>query len=81
MAFTPIEQKIIDTLADGYPHQAQHLIACLDDSEGSITTLRAHICNIRKKLRATPYAIVCEVVHRKAYYRKVQLVGEAAFSE
>lgn len=48
--FTPIEQRILNVLADRRPHTEVELLACLEDSEASRESLFKHISLIRKKL-------------------------------
>jgi hypothetical protein len=68
--FTPTEKRILALLSDGEAHLAKDMVSCLEDELGERETITRHIASIRNKLPQDQW-IVCEVRHRKAYYRHV----------
>lgn len=50
--FSPTQQKMLDVLADGKPHPAADLHACLYDDQGPIANIYSHLTFLRKMLRA-----------------------------
>lgn len=47
---TPTEQRIIDLLKDGKPHDRKELIGLLGDDQASNPTISVHLKNVRKKI-------------------------------
>ncbi len=67
--FTPIQRAMLDVLADGHPHTREELHACLYDDMGAMSNIRAHLTNLRKKLRPAGRDVACERVNGIVRYR------------
>ncbi len=65
---TPVEQRMMDVLADGLPHTPQELHACLWDELSPLRNIRAHVTRLRTKLRpshtVTTYGLNGSIVYR-----------------
>lgn len=72
-----VQQRMLAVLADGKPHRAEELHACLMDEMGASRNIRAHLTAIRKQLRPKGEDIVCVFVDRKYQYRWVRLLQSA----
>lgn len=72
--FTPVEQRMIDLLADGMDHTRAELHTCLFDELAPLQAINGHITNIRKKIRHLGHDIVClpGVGPRPMSYRHVR---------
>jgi DNA-binding response OmpR family regulator len=57
--FTPTEQKILNTLADGRPHSIDELMQCLWDELSARSAIFKHIHSIRRKLEPHGQYIRC----------------------
>lgn len=66
MHLTPTEQKIIDLLSDGLPHQRADVLKCVNDRLADLHTLAVHMFNIRRKVR--PFGKDVLLVTRKGGY-------------
>lgn len=75
MHYTPIEQRIIDLLKDGMPHDRNELLACLRDKQAGFPALAVHIYNLRSKVRAMNHEIVTELYKGSIHYRRVVLLS------
>lgn len=75
--WTPIQQRMLEVLADGMPHRAEELHLCLNDTDGEIDNVRAHLTHMRKKLRPRGQDIICEWYNRGFYYRHVRLISKS----
>ena len=75
--YTPTQRAMLTVLADGLDHTRQELHACLPDSLGPLTNIKAHLCNLRKHLRPMGQDIVCVLVNRRICYRHVRLLASA----
>lgn len=64
---TPTESRIVAMLSDGQAHSREELCSCLYD-ELSVSSLRVHILNIRRKLPPSEF-IDCVVRGYVYYYR------------
>lgn len=72
-SFTPTEQRILDVLKDGGPHDRAELQACLNDTDALPGTLRAHMGRIRAKLATIGQDVVCHfTANRHMVYRQVR---------
>ena len=70
--FTATELRIVNVLADGLTHRRNELHKLLNDELQSITAIKTHISNIRRKLRPG-LLIVCEFPNGRAlHYRLVR---------
>jgi hypothetical protein len=69
---TPTQRKLLRLLADGQPHTARELHACLPDDLGLVTNVRPHLSRIRKRLRVKGETIRCEMVDGTVAYRHVR---------
>lgn len=73
--FTPLEQRLIDSLSDGKPHCQKELIKAVDDTGlMSVNQLRVYLCGLRKKL-PEGQAILSTIVNRKRSYQHVRLLN------
>lgn len=70
LKYTPTEKRILNLLSDGEAHLIKDMISCLEDELSDSKTVTVHITNIRSKLPRDEW-IVCEVKHRKTYYRHI----------
>ncbi len=66
---TPTEQRIYDIIADGEPHRLRELVPCLQDSQATIKNVRAHLYNLKAKLRREGRDIWCVIHERTLHYR------------
>jgi hypothetical protein len=72
--FTETETKILRVLKDGEPHVRQDLIEALPDKDHSLGSLSMHLCNLRRKTRPKGYDVICQLLHRRIYYRAIKLL-------
>lgn len=72
---TATEQCILTVLADGLRHSRDDLRACLWDELAATSSVKAHICNLRRKLRPAGRDVVCEYRYGTFGYRLVRLLG------
>jgi len=75
MHYTPIEQRIIDLLSDGLPHDRYDLLECLRDKQASLNSLAAAIMRLRPKVRELGQEIVTELFRGSIAYRHVLLLS------
>ena len=75
--FTRLEARMLAVLADGLTHTREELHACLYDTEGPLSNIKAHLTSIRKKLRPSGEDIICQILQGTPYYRRVLLVAQA----
>lgn len=73
---TPTERRILDKLNDGIWHRPAELIACIDEQADG-TLLKAHLYNIRQKIRPN-YDVATIHMGQETYY---QLVHKVDLSE
>lgn len=71
--FTTTQQKMLSVLVDGCLHTQEELHACLYDDMGALSNIRAHLSNLRKKLRPTGRDVACERVNGVVRYRLLSL--------
>lgn len=74
VALTPTQRRILGLLADGRPHRRKEIHGCLDDELSAISSIRFHLCNLRKILAPTGEWIVCELHRGAICYRRVRLL-------
>lgn len=67
-SFTPIEQKIMDTLHDQEPHLKADIVREVGEGDWTDANLHAHLTNMRRKL-PHGHEIICQVEGRKHYFR------------
>jgi hypothetical protein len=73
--WTPTQQRILDVLSDGRPHDRDELLKCLWDDLSGGGALRQQVYLIRSVLRAVGEDIVCEFGWRRTIrYRHVRLL-------
>jgi hypothetical protein len=72
---TPTQQRMLDLLSDGLPHNKAELHALLWDNLSYANTIQVHISALRKVLRARGEDILCEFIHRRLHYRHVRLLS------
>lgn len=75
MHYTPIEQRIIDMLADGLPHNRAEVLDCLRDKESNLHALAMVIMRLRPKVRAMGQEIITEHHRGSIAYRHVILLS------
>lgn len=80
MHYTPIEQRIIDLLSDGMPHDRYDVLDCLKDKESNLHALAVAIMRLRPKVRALGQEIVTEHNRGGIAYRHVILLSGANIS-
>lgn len=80
MHYTANEQRIIDLLRDGLPHDRREVLECLKDNQSNLHALAVAIMRLRPKVRALGQEIVTE--HRRGgiAYRHVILLSGANVS-
>lgn len=74
MDYTPIQRRIMEVLKDGKPHARSEVFECLQDSLSGDSTLRVHICYLRKRLRSIGKTIIWEA--NGGAYRLVRFVDD-----
>jgi hypothetical protein len=81
MHYTPIEQRIIDLLSDGLPHERNEMCACIAPGSKNVNSLAVHIFYLRQKVRELKQDIVTE--HRRGgiHYRHVILLPGCKISD
>jgi hypothetical protein len=72
--WTPTQQRIYDLLSDGRMHQRKELEACLNDDMAGQSTLRFHICVMRRKLRPIGENIASTILDQRTYYQHVRFI-------
>jgi hypothetical protein len=72
--WTPTQQKIINVLSDGQPHQKRELQDCLDEL-AEPNAIHVHVTLIRRKLRPVGEEILCVNRDGKSYFRHVRVVS------
>ncbi len=73
--FTKTEQSMLKVFSDGMRHSREEVHGCLNDELQPLSGIRAHICNMRKKLIPMGENIVCELYGGLIYYRHVRLLS------
>ena len=73
--FTPVQQRMLNVLADGLQHTPKELHTCLEDELGPLTNIQIHISNIRSKLRPIGQDIAMEKSMLGTFYRHVRLLA------
>lgn len=73
MKFTPTQRRILALLSDNRPHTPEELHRLLPDELGVVTNVRAHLTELRKKLREDGEDVSCDRVNGVSYYRRVRL--------
>lgn len=78
MHYTPIEQRIIDLLSDGLPHDRDEVIQCIDPNVKDLVRMRnslsVHIAHIRSKVRLLGQDVVTELRRGGIHYRHMILL-------
>jgi hypothetical protein len=75
MHYTPSEQRIIDLLADGMPHERREVLACLKDEMATLNSLSVMIHRLRPKVRELGQEIVTEYRRGGYWYRHIILLS------
>lgn len=75
--FTPVEQRMLNVLADGLNHTKQELFECLDDDLAQLKSITPHLTRLRRKLNPQGRDIVCIFMNRKTMYRQVLVYPSA----
>lgn len=77
MHYTPIEQRIIDLLSDGLPHERNDVLehVGMRDTEYTLHNLAVSIMRLRPKIRAMGQEIVTEHRRNGIAYRHVILLS------
>lgn len=74
MHFSPTQQRIVDLLADSYPHSNDEIYGCLLTA-GSVNHIKQHLSNIRKILRPRGQDIATLTHLGKTHYCLVRLLN------
>lgn len=74
--FTPTQQRLLAILEDGEPHCRADLLKCLSDDLTLPSTLRVHICLLRKRLLPQGRGVACEFVAGKIHYRLFRRISK-----
>lgn len=78
MHYTPTEQRIIDLLSDGLPHErdevVERILPNVKEPQKHRHTIAAHIFYIRIKIRAMGEDIITELRKGGIHYRRVMLL-------
>lgn len=76
---TAVQNRMYEVLADGLIHSKAELFACLDDPDGNVSTIFAHISTMRPVLnrRGEHVEMIPPVKGRKTGYRLVRLLASA----
>lgn len=74
---TPTQKKLLAVLADGMPHPISELCAAIDSQcvPGNVVS---QFTLMRKVLRPAGHDIICQLLHRKTYYRHVRLLKSSS---
>lgn len=75
--FTPTESLIVGVLADGRKHAIEEIQLVMDGEFTSVSTVRYHIVNIRRKLPEGEDIISTRLPNRKPGYIWVRLLASA----
>lgn len=75
MEFTPIQQRIIELLSDGMPHDRSEVLKCIGDPLADYANLYPHISYLRTKLVQKGEWIVYEAYRGSLMYRHVKLIA------
>jgi hypothetical protein len=79
--YTPIQQRIIDLLSDGLPHERRDMLKCINPNSKNLNGLAVHIAFLRSKVRELRQDIVTELRRGGIYYRMVILLPTCNLSE
>lgn len=74
---TTIERKMYNILVDGDLHSRKELHDCLYEDMSPLQNIKAHVCNLRKKLEARGLEIICRKTTHGYYYRMVRFLASA----
>lgn len=72
--WTPTQQRMIDLLSDGMPHDRKELHRCLDDELAQLSAIQFHLSMIRRVLRPRGEDILCVLFDRKIHYQHIRLL-------
>ena len=72
--YTKTERAILNVLSDGQPHLPDDLLTLLPDDQSNTQCLNNHLSRMRKKL-PNKQAIICQLLHRKGWFRLVRTLG------
>lgn len=67
---SPTEQRLLELLNDGLPHDRTELYKALYDDLGDMTVLRVHISNLNAKLRRVGREVVCRSYGKYTRYQQ-----------
>lgn len=73
--YTPTQQRMLNLLGDGLSHTKEELHGCLDDDLAQVECIRAHISDLRKRLRPLGQDIVNRYEDGAYVYRWVRIVS------
>jgi len=74
---TPTQQRFMDMLRDGRPHNIHELRELLQDKEATLGNVHQHIYHMRVRLRPYKRGILAEVVGGVVWFRLVNHVVTA----
>jgi hypothetical protein len=72
--YTPSQQRLIDVLSDGLPHDREELRQALGDDQLTNKNLSDHIILLRRVVRPRGEEIVCELWDGSPHYRHVRFL-------
>jgi hypothetical protein len=81
MHLTPVEQRVLDKLADGLSHERTELLACIAPNYKNLNSLAVQLWRLRTKMREIRQDIVTEVRRGGIFYRHIILLPSCKLSE
>jgi hypothetical protein len=73
LELTPTQQRVLELLADGEPHEPRELRALLLEDLGPLANVRQHLYHLRRKLRPEGQDIRFERLGLHVAYRLVSV--------
>lgn len=68
-------EKMLQILSDGKPHPRSELFDCMEDALGETSTIRVHLCRLRKQLEPKHETISRIQFNGQVYYQHVRLMA------
>lgn len=75
MNLTPTQQRIIDILADGLPHNRKEVLKAISEDATDLNGLAVHMWHLRRKVRPFGRDIITELHRGSISYRHVILLS------
>jgi hypothetical protein len=70
---TPTQQRVLELLADGEPHEPREIRTLLPEDLGPLVNVRQHLSRLRRRLRPVGQDIRFERLGLQVAYRLVSL--------